>query len=72
MRSLSLKLIYKDEFKLEPADSQKYMALTMLPTLFRMFIGVLIDSRAIVRERKHLVMGSHALMCVCFLAIIFG
>lgn len=72
MRSLALKLIFKDEFQLQPADSQKYMALTMVPTLFRMFIGVIIDSRAIVKERKYLVMGSHALMCLCFLAIIFG
>ena len=44
----------------------------MVPTLFRIFVGVLVDSRIIVRERKYLVMGSHLLMCLCYRAIMLG
>lgn len=44
----------------------------MVPTLFRVIVGVLVDSRLIVKERKYLVMGSHLLMCVCYLAIMLG
>jgi hypothetical protein len=44
----------------------------MVPTLFRVIVGVFVDSRLIVKERKYLVMGSHLLMCVCYIAIMFG
>lgn len=72
MRTQALKTIYKTEFQLEATDSQKYLAITQLPTMFRMLIGVLIDSRSLVSERKYLVTACHIMMCLCFLAIIFG
>ena len=57
---------------MEPEPAQKYLSIIMLPTLFRILIGVMVDSRAIFKERKYLVMGSHFCMCVCYLAIILG
>ena len=44
---LSLQIIFKNEFKVEPSELQMYLSLTMLPILFRIFIGVFIDSKLI-------------------------
>lgn len=54
---LSIQLIYKNEFKVEPSELQMYQTFMMIPIIFRIFIGVFIDSKLMKRKNIGLLMN---------------
>jgi len=71
MKSLCIQNIYKEVFKVEPADLQKYQSIIMLPILFRVFFGIFVDAK-VIAKRKHIVIVIYFLCSIPLLLISMG
>ena len=70
MRGLAMQNIFKEKFKVEPSDLQKYNSVIAVPIFFRVFFGILIDSK-VVKKRKYyvIVVGALSAIPTYFIAI---
>ena len=64
MRPLALRTIYKQDFRVEPADMQWYMTIMGLPSSFRFLVGLFVDSK-VVAKRKYILMIASTISTIC-------
>lgn len=68
MRNQAMQNIFKERYHVEPADLQKYNLLLTIPMLFRMFFGMLVDSK-VAKERKYYIITMNALQSMAMYSI---
>lgn len=56
-RNLANKALFKEYYLLEPSMAQKMNLIHSIPTMFKLFIGIFIDSK-VVKKRKTLFIGA--------------
>jgi len=55
--------IYKEKFQVEASGLHAYRAIIAFPMVFRMFFGIIVDSK-IITERKHYIIITNALAAI--------